>query len=189
MNGPEQAALERRIMRSTYLGIPALKMPTDAWAYQEILHTLRPDTIIEVGNHAGGTLLYLAHLCERLGSGQIIGVDIDHSRVGDRVREHPLITLVTGDAIDVLAEVAARTRGTTLVIEDSYHGYEHTLNVMHAYGDLVTVGSYMIVEDGVMADVERAIRTFVGEQSRFVTDVDAEWPLTWNPGGYLLRTR
>ena len=66
-----QAAIEHRIMNGTrFLGVPALKNPMDAWVYQEIILEQQPDFIVEVGNKHGGTLLYLACLCDLLGHGR-----------------------------------------------------------------------------------------------------------------------
>lgn len=55
MTGVDQANLEARIMRSRYLGIPTLKMPTDAWVYQELIYALQPDRPITW--NPGGYLL------------------------------------------------------------------------------------------------------------------------------------
>ena len=39
--------------RTHWLGVPCLKCPLDMWAYQEILHEVRPDLVIETGTHMG----------------------------------------------------------------------------------------------------------------------------------------
>ena len=36
-----------------------------------------------------------------------------------------------------------------MVMDDSVHTYEHTLKVLEHYADVVTVGNYFIVEDGI----------------------------------------
>lgn len=189
--GPLQLALERRIMTgTTYRGVPALKMPMDAWVYQEIIHETRPDFIVEIGNNAGGALLYLADLCELAGRGTVIGVDEDHTRLAHSVWLHPRIEFVTGDAVEKFADVKQMVgRKSCLVIEDSAHTEANTLAVMRAYGRLVKVGGYMIVEDGVMPEVDAAIAAFLDEQTDFEIDSSREWPVTWNPAGYLRRVR
>ena len=69
--------LQHRIMEgSSYHGIPTMKSPLDFWIYQEILWETRPAFIIELGNLYGGSALALAHACDTLGKGKIIGVDI-----------------------------------------------------------------------------------------------------------------
>lgn len=185
-----QAAIEQRINHATtYMGVPARKNPMDAWVYQELVHELRPDWIVEVGNHAGGSLLYLAHLCGLFGHGRILGVDNDRELLDVRVAEHPRIMLVTGDAIDVFLAVEAAVGGTVLVIEDSAHTYAHTLAVLETYGHLVLPGGYMVCEDGVMLEVATALATFLHGNDEWEADRSREWPVTWNPGGYLRRVR
>src|SRR5687768_17883515 len=43
---------------------PILKCPTDLWLYQEMIHELRPDVIMETGTAWGGSALYLASRSE-----------------------------------------------------------------------------------------------------------------------------
>ena len=75
------AAMQDRIInQSTYFGVRTLKSPLDFWIYQEILFETRPDCIVEIGNFAGGSALALAHLCDALGKGKIIGVDASLKR-------------------------------------------------------------------------------------------------------------
>jgi cephalosporin hydroxylase len=187
-----QQRIEDRIMHgTTYRGVPTLKMPTDAWVYQEIIWELRPGVIVEIGNRFGGSLMMLTDMCLNLdyghGHGTLAGVDIDHSLIDRGVRG---VYLVTGDALDVYPQVAEYVAGRScLVIEDSAHTYDHTLAVMRTYGQLVQPGGYMIVEDGVMQPVADALATFAAEQDVFVADREREWPITWNPGGYLKRVK
>src|SRR5262249_49321969 len=79
--------IQDRIMsRTTYFGIKTLKNPADFWVYQEILYEVRPDAVIEIGNYCGGSTLGLAHVCDCLGHGKVIGIDVSHSTVDPRVR-------------------------------------------------------------------------------------------------------
>lgn len=91
--------MQTRIMSQTsWFGVKALKNPLDFWVYQEIMFEYRPDVVVEIGNHTGGSTLALAHLCNLLGNGEVIGVDINHNLIPDKVKEHPRIKFVTGDA-------------------------------------------------------------------------------------------
>jgi cephalosporin hydroxylase len=193
-------AMHERIRKGRYMGVPSVKCPTDWWAYMEIVHETRPDFIVEVGNLAGGTLLALAHLCDAEDRGRVVGVDIDHGRLHERVRQgHPRISLVTGDASAVAPLVSEIVgNGRCMVIEDSAHTYDNTLSVLRAYAPLVTPGCYLIVEDGIyghgvepgpswQAGAAEAVDTFVMQDGRFERDRVREWPVTWNPGGYLRR--
>ena len=46
------------------------KCPLDLWIYQELIHEIRPDWIIETGTAFGGSASYFASLCDVLGRGQ-----------------------------------------------------------------------------------------------------------------------
>ena len=192
--------MQGRIMNhTTYFGVRAYKCPIDHWIYQEIIVETKPDVILEIGNAHGGGLLALAHLCDLLGASRVIGVDLSHALVPEQVRSHPRITLVEGDACQsfrgVQGMIAADER--VLVIEDSSHTYENTLNVLRTYSTLVKPGDYFIVEDsnchhglvvGPKPGPYEAIETFLGENPDFVSDRSREsFLITWNPKGYLKR--
>jgi len=192
--------IQQRIMeQTTYFGVTALKNPLDFWIYQELIHRLLPDVIVEVGNFCGGGTLALAHLCDLLDKGRVIGVDVDHSRVPDVVRNHPRITLIEGDACSEFEKISALigTRDHSLVIEDSSHTYENTLQVLRTFSVLVKPGGYFIVEDGIChhgLDIGpipgpfEAIESFIAENSEFAIDRSLEsFLITWNPKGFLKR--
>ncbi len=183
MNRELQDAIEKRIMTgTTFLGVQALKNPMDAWVYQEIIHEQRPDVIVEVGNKHGGSLLYLCAVCDLVGHGEVIGVDLNEVPVS-----HPRLARLAGDALTLFPQIEALVDGRScLVIEDSAHTYDHTLAVLRTYSALVHPGGYLICEDGVMPEVELALNKFASEQ-RFVADREREWPVTWNPKGFLRR--
>jgi cephalosporin hydroxylase len=88
------------------------------------------------------------------------------------------------------------------VILDSAHNNEHVSREMQLYSNLVTVGSYLIVEDSninghpVYTDYEpdqglgpmEAIEEFLSEDSRYIVDSTIEkFMFTFNPKGYLKR--
>lgn len=188
---------ERILERSTYHGIPTLKNPLDFWMYREIMWETRPDVIIEIGNFCGGSTLALAHVCDALDAGRILGIDTDHGRVASEVRVHPRVTLLTGDASTMLPDVEdlLNKDDRVMIIEDSAHTYENTLRVLEAYAPLVGVGQYFIVEDGICRhglDIGpqpgpyEAVERFVDTNEDFVIDRDREdYCITWNPKGYL----
>jgi cephalosporin hydroxylase len=184
----------------SWMGLPAWKNVLDAWVYQEIFHEVRPEIVIEIGNARGGSTLYLANLLDLLGAGDVIAVDIDHSKFQAR---HPRITTVTGDSAspEVLARVESLARGRQgLVIHDGDHSREHVLADLKAYSRFVRAGSYFIVEDTII-DLFRAgdglgsvngpleaVEQFVREDPRFAIDAEREqFVLTFNPRGYLKR--
>lgn len=184
-----------------WLGVPTLKFPGDLWVYQELVHELAPDLIVETGTADGGSGLYLATLCQAKGRGEVITIDIE-ARPG-RPR-HDRLTYITGSSIDpaVLEALARRAgdAGTVLVVLDSDHRRDHVLAELRAYAPLVTPGSYLVVEDtnvnghpvyehhgpGPM----EAVEDFLKETDRFAVDRTREkFLLTFNPGGWLKKVR
>lgn len=192
---------ENRTWRDTYwLGIPVLKCPLDLWVYQELVHRLRPDHVVECGTHKGGSSYYLASVCELIGHGEVLTVDIGFR--GDRP-QHTRLRYLTGSSVD--PEVFGTIRdqvsgdGVTMVILDSDHSCEHVLTELRLYSQLVTVGSYVIVEDTnvnghpVRPDwgpgPTEAVELFLAETPSFRRDPSAEKHfLSFNQGGYLVRT-
>src|SRR5687767_13445130 len=131
-----------------WMGVPAMKYPADAWTYQEIIFDTRPDLIIETGTNQGGSALFLAHMCDIAGRGQVVTVDIEE--VPGRP-SHPRITYVTGSstAPEVarrIADMAGRA-GAVMVILDSDHSERHVSEELEIYAPLVSPGCYLICED------------------------------------------
>lgn len=190
--------IQSKTFAARYFGVPAVKNPCDFWAYQEIVWDTRPGVIVEIGNYCGGTLLAFAHMLDHIGVGRVIGCDIDHSTIHPSVHQHPRISLVTGDAVSRADQVTALCDGAdrVLVVEDSSHDYANTLAVLRAYRHLVRPGQYFVVEDGIChhgidegpePGPYEAVETFLREDGGFERDQSREWPVTWNPGGFLRR--
>ena len=190
---------DRIVSHTTYFGVRTQKNPMDFWVYQEIIHELRPTVIVEIGNRFGGSTLALAHLLDLIGSGRIIAVDIHHADVHPKARAHPRITFLEGDATALAATVKGMIapEDNVLIIEDSSHTYENTLNVLNSYSSLIKPGGYFVVEDsichhglevGPQPGPYEAIETFLAGNRDFATDRDREsFVITWNPLGFLKR--
>ncbi len=182
-----------------YHGIQVLKCPLDLWVYQEILTETPVDLIVETGTHNGGSALYLAHICDRLDRGRIISVDIKdnsdrpmHPRI-----EYRIDSSTSAETFQAVQEAASEGQ-RTMFIFDSDHTREHVLGEMLLYADLVTPGSYMIVEDGninghpVYVDFgpgpQEAIEEFLPQRNDFTIDKSREkFLISMNPNGYLRR--
>lgn len=182
-----------------WLGHHVLKCPLDLWTYQEILHELRPELIVETGTYLGGSALFLASICDLLGRGDVLTIDIDRR---DNLPHHPRITYLVGSSTSraITSEVRRRAAGKSpiLVILDSGHARAHVLAELRAYAPLVTPGSYLIVEDTNINGhpVDRAhgpgpmeaVAEFLAENDAFSQDARREkLLLTFNPGGFLQR--
>jgi cephalosporin hydroxylase len=134
---------------TTWMGVPLLKHPCDLFALQEIVAGIRPALIIETGTAFGGSALYLAHLCDLLGHGQVLTIDLEPA---PSLPQHQRITYRVGSSVDpeivaYAAERAARCGGPVLVLLDSDHHEGHVRAELDAYAPLVTVGSFLVVED------------------------------------------
>jgi len=161
----------------TWMGRPAIQLPTDAWAMQELIWKIKPDMIIECGIAHGGSLicyasmLALLDLAEAVESGgvldpgktqrKVLGLDIDiraHNR--EAIERHPMrpwIQMIQGSSIapEIIAQVkdVAKDYRRILILLDSNHTHEHVLAELEAYAPLTSVGSYCVVFDTVIEDM------------------------------------
>ncbi len=218
-----QAALEVNVAADehdwsyqwSWLGLPVIQMPPDIVVMQEVIWEMRPQLVIETGIARGGSLVLYASILELIGEGAVLGIDLDiraHNR--EAIETHPLarrIRMVEGSSLDeaVLAEVrqAAEAVERVMVVLDSDHTHEHVLAELHAYGELVTVGQFLVVADTFVEDIPvqehrqrpwgpgdnpaTALRTWLDEAEGFEPDpfINAKLLLSASPGGYLRRMR
>jgi cephalosporin hydroxylase len=185
---------------TTYRGVTAWKSPLDLWIYQEIIHEIRPGLIVETGTAYGGSALFLADLCENLGHGRVVTIDIrDRASGVDHARLSKLAGSSSDPTVRDLALNAASDPGPVMVILDSDHSAEHVLAELRLWGDLVTPGSYLIVEDTNInghpvypsfgPGPAEAVTTFLADRNDYAADLARHKLLmTWNPGGYLRRS-
>jgi hypothetical protein len=144
-------------LATSWLGVPVLKAPTDLWAYQEILSEIRPDLIVETGTAAGGSALFLASICDQLGHGRVLTVDIDDRPVLELAYNrpvarpmHPRIRYLHGSSIapEIVAEVRREATGAAGVLV----GVEHRRQVEPV---AVGLGEWHADVAGRVADHER----------------------------------
>lgn len=182
-------------------GTEVWKMPGDLWMYQELIFDIQPDLIIETGTALGGSAHYLATLCDLIGNGQVITIDIS-DYVGRP--QHPRIQYVIDSSVspEVIAmiknKIAENNYQKILIILDANHSRDHVLEELNLYCNIVSVGSYIIVEDSnvnghpVYPDFGpgpmEAIEDFLANRSDFMIDAYCErFLISQNPQGYLLR--
>lgn len=186
--------------RATWLGAQALKNPLDLWVYQEIMVETRPQLVVETGTYRGGSALFLASVCDLLGEGEVVSIDVEPERP-DYPR-HPRLTYLAGRSStdpEVVASVRERAAGKrTLVVLDSDHSQAHVEAELEAYAPIVPVGCYLIVEDSNIGRIRKdllpgplqAIEAFLGRTDAFEVDREREkFLITFNPSGYLRRVR
>jgi cephalosporin hydroxylase len=180
-----------------WLGTGTWKCPFDLWTYQEILHEVKPDLIVETGTWRGGSALFLASMCDLMNRGRIVTIDVEEQPGRP---QHERITYLLGSSTS--PEIVQRVGSSiakgdrVLVILDSDHSKDHVLRELAIYSDIVTPGSYVIVEDSNVnghpvfrshgPGPMEAIREFLRKDQRFETDRTREkFMLTFNPNGYL----
>jgi cephalosporin hydroxylase len=188
-------------LKVTYRGIKAIKCPFDYVILQMIINEVRPDLIIEIGTNEGGTALYMADLLTINNiNGQIHSIDI-HSNALENIKSNPKIKLFTGgwESYDLNL---TKDFKTILVIEDAAHTYECTIGAIDKFAPVVSVGSYLIVEDGIVNNLNmnhfnggplKALREFLPQHDEYI--VDRRWcdlfgkNATFNVNGYLKKIK
>ena len=199
---------------TTWFGTPVLKNPCDMLVYHELVCEVRPDIIVETGVARGGMALFF-HTMNRLmgGEAEYLGIDIKLDGVTEHVMQlaegsEGKLSFMQGSSTHpkLIAAVAERCKGKrVLVALDSDHNRAHVLDECRLYGHLVSLGSYLIVEDTNIDWTTRmknaakefypdggpglAVRDFINEQpdSWKVDPWRERHLLSFNPGGYLKR--
>jgi cephalosporin hydroxylase len=186
--------------KATWLGTQSLKNPLDLWVYQEIVAETRPALIVETGTWRGGSALFLASVCDLLGEGEVVSIDVAPLR--DDYPRHPRITYVAERSStdpEVVAEIAERAAGrNVLVILDSDHSQAHVEAELDAYAPLVPVGCYVVAEDSNIGQIRKdllpgpreAVHAFLSRNRDFEIDREREkFLVTFCPDGFLKRIR
>lgn len=201
----------RLMYQPSWLGIPIIQLPSDIVMMQELIWNIRPDVIVECGLAHGGAAVLYASICELVGKGLVLGIDVEvrqYNRVA--IQSHPLshrIQIIEGSSIapETVNQVKARTAsaGTVMVVLDSNHSRNHVGQELALYHELVTPGSYLVVMDGAQAYVSdipggkpewrednplAAIHEFLRSHPDFRPDAHFTRMLeTANPDGFLRR--
>lgn len=192
--------------RNEWLGILTEQNPNDVWITQEIIVETRPDIIIETGTLCGGSAALWSMILEQVNpNGRVITIDImdqaQQARELPIVQKHVDFLHGSSTATGIVDDVKNRAKGKkVLVILDSAHNKQHVLNELAAYAPLVTVGSYLIVQDTNLngnpvsptfgPGPMEALEEFLATNHDFVPDTERERLMfTMHPKGYLKRIR
>lgn len=158
---------------------------------------MKPDLIVETGTFQSGSALYYCHLCDLIGKGRVVTVDIEFR---ERRPTHPRLRYILGSSVgvNVVRDVREECdgKGTVLVVLDSSHAYDHVIQEIYTYAPMVTKGSYLIVEDTALKgnpihpegedDPMKAVLEFMDGNKEFEYDRSREkFLMTWHPKGYL----
>lgn len=197
----------------TWLGRPIIQYPQDMIAIQEVIYKLQPDLIIETGIAHGGSLIFHASICELIGKGEVLGIDIDiREHNAKEIKAHRMnkrITMIQGSSIseETIAEVKKHVEGKekVMVILDSNHTHDHVLKELMLYAPFVTKGSNLLVFDTIVEDLpsdlykdrpwtvgdnpKTAVWEFLKTTKEFEveTEIENKILVTVAPNGYLKR--
>lgn len=198
-----KAFFESGAWENTYYdGVQIFKYPGDLWIYQELIAEVRPTLLIEMGTCQGSSAAYFADLLDRFSGGRVVTVD-----VANQVKApDPRVTYIHGSSvhravIDQVRQYAAGER-CVMVSLDSEHLEDHVYAELEAYADLVTPGSYLVVEDTFISrygcqgerfgdgSTWEALCRWLPAHPEFQADESREkFMLSMNPGGWLRRLR
>ncbi len=185
--------------RTPWLGKWTHRPPTDLFIYQELVHRLRPDWIVETRTGAGGRTLFLASVCDLVGNGRVLSLD---GYPLASPPEHPRVTFLradpgapaTGKRIREIVGEGARV----LAILGGGSGPQ-VAAAFRNVAPLVPVGSYVVVEDTILQGNPvwpefqpgpAAPLAEIIEGGEFAPDPTLErFALTFNIGGFLKRVR
>lgn len=193
--------IEKGHRKITYRGVPCIKCPFDYVMYQMVINEIKPDLIIEIGTNVGGSAYYMADIMSSIGHGLIHTIDID-DRAYPEVKEHQRIKFFYNGWEQYDLKEANKYKNI-MVIEDSSHDYKNTLDAINKFSPLVTPGSYLIVEDGIIDALGwteeysggpvKAIKQFLQVHPEF--QIDDKWinmfgnEATFNTMGYLKKIK
>ena len=185
----------------TYRGVTCRKFPTDYLAIQMLIWEIKPDLIIEVGTNQGGSALLFSDLLSKSGKNfKINTIDIEDSVSSELViQDSNIIRYLNGYSNYKITETA--NYENIMVIDVGSHQYSDVIDVMEKFKDIVSIGSYFVIEDGGLNYVgwkknyaggpSRAIDEFLTRNKNFEIDLkysDLFGPnSTNNPKGYLRR--
>jgi cephalosporin hydroxylase len=185
---------------TSWLGTPIWQNVLDLWTIQESIAEVRPSLLIEVGTNRGGSAMFYAHLMDLMGEGHIVTVDIERLHELD----HPRVDFIHGDSVapetvDQVRAAAAAADGPVMVILDGLHDRDHVAKELELYAPLVTPGSLLLSQDGVIDDLRvfrdsrpgplPANRDFLARHPEFQYDKERNerFLLTHHPLGWMRR--
>jgi len=190
-------------LKATYLGISLVKFPTDLQVLSNILWKVKPQLIIEIGTHEGGSALWMCHQMDKIRDDfEIHTIDIVNRVKDSRILNDRRIKRFL-NGFESYPKSNVPQSATTLIIDDGSHVFEDIKEAFKLLSPMVSVGSYYIIEDGITefpgisdplmlkGGPFEAINEILQENFDFQEDTTVLEPWTStpsaNPRGYLRR--
>lgn len=174
------------------------KFPEDMERWEQIISTVRPDLVVETGTWHGEMSRWFAKRVP-----QVITIDMTrYTTFYESNIEHIIGNSIDPWYVETIQEELGHTK--TLVDLDSAHTTEHVLKELKLYAPLVSLGSYLVVEDTIHHwrddfkgdDPMTALDNWYywsdnPVSSRFMPDFDIQnmSEISANPYGWLKRVR
>lgn len=177
-----------------------VKTEADLLRYEKLFADVAPAWVVELGTFNGVSARWFADTARC----RVVSVDT-HPQVDDATWDHPDVTWMRGNSVDPqvvrLIRALIDDEGPVVVVADSDHSAAHVYAELDAYSSMVTVGSYMVVEDGIVRWLPEqlphyqdsspldAIENWLRDHQDWVPDIGLEnmFPTTQNPSGWLRR--
>ncbi len=183
-----------------WMGIEMRQNILDLWTIQETITEVQPALLIETGTWDGGSALFYAQLMDLLGEGRVLTIDIDDKNNLD----HPRVEFLHGsstapETMEKVHAAVAAADGPVMVILDGDHSESHVAQELELYAPLITAGSFLLSQDGVIDELELfrdsrpgplpANRAFLDRHPEFEHDAERNdrFLLTHHPLGWLRR--
>lgn len=175
----------------------------DLRRYEQIIKEVRPNVVVETGLLYGGSMHWFAARVPHFitidnDAASVAAVRADEHGMGPVPENAEIIWGWSTGHFPVIRKKVEALGGPVMVVLDSDHSTATVLGEMQRYGTIVTPGSYMVVEDGILAYTPRnwyegnpleAIEQFLPDHPEFQNDarIEGMFPRTQHPGGWLKR--
>ena len=184
-----------------YREVSMIKCPFDIVNYQMIISEVKPDLILEVGTNEGGSALFFSDLLRNLGKGEVHSLDLKQKVTDRNVLEANNITLFEGGWQNYSLDHCMGYE-RILIVDDGSHVYDEVKAAFEKFHHLIPLGSYYIIEDGIIDELDIPKTKFKGGPKKAAKEILESFPsfvldekrinffgpnATFNPLGYLKR--
>lgn len=191
---------------TTWRSVPCLKLPMDLISYQEIIHNIDANLVIEFGSYYGGSTLYFSDILRNMGGNRKV-LTIDHApgNIAAIVRMQDNIEIMQSSTLapavpERINQLRAIYPGKVFCILDSSHNKDHVLAEMELLRPVLKTGDYLIVEDSILGqkafaqwkgdspyDAREAYFEKYPDDYSYDTERENKFLITYSTKGFLIR--